>query len=266
MPPSNSYETTAVIFLDILGTTNRTSFEDKLIIHRLFHQEVESNIARQRESPHVIYKRELRSFSDCVYIFYTYKEGIEDTRKNDLNLLYICLYNTSLSILKILNSGFLVRGGATLGDCFMDDLGFFGPSVECAYHLESKKAIYPRIMIDDKIGELLFEWEQSQEIDETIELAYNTTPRLIKKDEDGGFFLNVFYELEKTELMTIGNMDLTLNDVKSQISATIERDESNQQDCKVLEKLEWMRNLTQGSKLQLNTDIATGSHSIVLGQ
>lgn len=105
-------------------------FDEKFAVHRVFHEEVQNNEARKDANPHVIYTRTLRSFSDCVFVLYSYKDGIADDRKNDLNLLYIALYNTSLSIIRIMNAGFLVRGGASLGDAFIDELGFFGSAVE----------------------------------------------------------------------------------------------------------------------------------------
>ncbi len=266
MSPAASYETGAVIFLDVLGTARRTDFQDKLRIHRLFHEEVDRNKARQEQSPHVVYQRNLRSFSDCAYVIYTYKPGIAEERKNDLNLLYICLYNTSLSVLRILNEGFLVRGGAALGKCFTDELGFFGPSIECAYFLEAKVALYPRILIEDGVGQELFDWERSQEMDETMEKMFKSIPRLILKDDKGRFFLNVFYELEKTELLKIGDDDLTLEDVKRRVISIIDRDEAGEDDQRVLDKLAWMKRFTEDSELLLNVEFVQGSRSIVLGQ
>lgn len=259
MESSPSYKTGAVIFVDVLGTARRTRFEDKFRIHRLFHEEVERNKSRQAQSPHVIYQRELRSFSDCVYIIYTYKDGVEDARKNDLNLLYICLYNTSLSILRILNEGFLVRGGAALGDCFTDELGFFGPSVECAYFLESKKAFYPRVMIEEDIGAKLYKWERSQEMDETMAKMFKSIPRLILKDDDGHFFLNALYEVEKAGQLYIGEEKLTLEGVKCRIFETIKRDADGEGDQRILDKLLWMRRFVETSELKTR-----GSFSIVL--
>ena len=88
-PNMASYETTAVLFLDVLGTKNRKTFDAKFSVHRLFHTELQHNAARQGQLPHVIYKRDLRSFSDCVYILYQYKEAIEESRKDNTHCLNI---------------------------------------------------------------------------------------------------------------------------------------------------------------------------------
>lgn len=82
----DAYQKMAVIFIDLLGTKNNKKFEDKLLIHRIFHEEALAN--EKRNMQHVIYERKVYSFSDCAYIFYYYKPGIEECRKNDRD---ICL-------------------------------------------------------------------------------------------------------------------------------------------------------------------------------
>ena len=49
------YRKMVVIFVDLLGTKNNKRFEDKLLIHRLFHGEAKIN--EQRNLDHVIYDR-----------------------------------------------------------------------------------------------------------------------------------------------------------------------------------------------------------------
>lgn len=51
--------------------------------------------------------------------------------------------------------GFLVRGGVTIGDVFIrpHEGIVFGPAYIRAYELESKVAVYPRIIIDDSVVE-----------------------------------------------------------------------------------------------------------------
>ena len=44
--------------------------------------------------------------------------------------------------------GFLVRGGVTRGDLMHDEQIVFGPALNRAYELESKEAVYPRVLID----------------------------------------------------------------------------------------------------------------------
>jgi len=53
--------------------------------------------------------------------------------------------------------GFLLRGGIAVGNIIHDDEVVFGPALNRAYELESKVAIYPRIVVDEpvlKIGKI----------------------------------------------------------------------------------------------------------------
>jgi hypothetical protein len=255
---NSAYETTAVIFLDVLGTKDRNNFDEKFAVHRVFHEEVKNNEERQAASPHVIYTRALRSFSDCTFILYTYKDGIANERKDDLNLLYIALYNTSLSIIRVLNAGFLVRGGAALGEAFMDELGFFGPAIEDAYKLESDKdkAIYPRVILANEIGERLFGWERSRD-DGTASMLFSTTPRLILKDSDGRYFLNVFYQLEMSESVQFAEKECTLDSVRTAVDEAItgieERHGSNES---IMRKMAWMRGFTSQASLKTKQGVS----------
>jgi hypothetical protein len=55
-------------------------------------------------------------------------------------------------------NGFLLRGGVTIGDLIHKDEAVFGPGLNRAYYLESKIAMYPRIILDplymEEFGEL----------------------------------------------------------------------------------------------------------------
>lgn len=253
-----AYTTSAVIFLDILGTKDRNNFEEKFAVHRAFHEEVKDNEERQTAIPHVIYTRVLRSFSDCAFILYAYKDGIADERKNDLNLLYIALYNTSLSIIRILNAGFLVRGGATLGDAFIDELGLFGPAIEEAYELESGKdqAIYPRVILANEVGERLYHWERSQD-DGTALMLFSTPPRLILRDNDGRYLLNVFYQLEMSASLQFGEIEFTLASVKTAVENAIIRTEGRHgsNEC-IMRKMAWMREFTSHANVKTKEGVS----------
>jgi hypothetical protein len=59
--------------------------------------------------------------------------------------------------LMTMSMGFLMRGGITVGDIIHDEEVVFGPALNRAYELESKVAIYPRIVVDElvlKIGKI----------------------------------------------------------------------------------------------------------------
>ncbi len=47
-----------------------------------------------------------------------------------------------------LNCGYKIRGAVTKGQVFIDDMMIWGDGLVNAYNLESKKAIFPRVIID----------------------------------------------------------------------------------------------------------------------
>lgn len=178
------YQNMVVIFVDLLGTRNNKKYEDKYLIHRIFHSEAKNN--EKRNLNHVIYDRKVFSFSDCAYFIYYYKHGIEDNRKDDMRLLQVAMYNTSISLLRILNAGYLVRGGIAFGSAYFDELGFFGPAIEQAYELESQYADIPIIALTPEMGKQYCDWEKKNTSD-TINLLMTNSPTLVENDKDKFF-------------------------------------------------------------------------------
>jgi hypothetical protein len=53
--------------------------------------------------------------------------------------------------LMTMSLGFLMRGGITVGDIIHDEEVVFGPALIRAHELESKIAVYPRIVVDEQV-------------------------------------------------------------------------------------------------------------------
>lgn len=265
------YRKMVVIFVDLLGTKNNKRFEDKFLIHRLFHGEAKTN--EQRNLDHVIYGRKVYSFSDCAYFFYYYKDGIEEHRKDDMKLIQIAMSNTAISLLRILNAGYLVRGGITFGDAYFDELGFFGPAVEEAYGLESSYADVPMIALSPQLGKKFYEWEEAETSMEIVNLLMTSRPMLVEK-EGNKYFLNIFYQLEafSTELV-LENDRVELDEIKRNIYRVISRDKEKYKDkqaakeerkATIYEKLDWFEKYLQTKHNRMNLDIISGAYSGVV--
>jgi len=180
------------IFIDVIGYKNIETFEKKHELHRLFHEEVKIHEIRQREIGHVVYDRKVFGFSDCAYFFFYYKDGISEERKNNIKLTHIAAYNVSLTILRLMSKGYLVRGGITFGDVHIDDLGFFGPAVERAYEIESKIADMPRLQFDIDIGKDIYEWDHDiDNKDLNLIQMYTEIPFLSEVDDKGAKYQGV---------------------------------------------------------------------------
>ena len=266
----NTYQKMVVIFVDLLGTKNNKRFENKFFIHRLFHEEVQMNAHRNMN--HVIYERKVYSFSDCAYIFYYYKPDTEDYRKDDMNLVYIAIFNTSLSLLRIMNAGYLVRGGIAFGDAYFDERGFFGPAVEQAYELESGYADVPIIALDPQLGKDVSDWEDAHTDPEVFELLMTSRPRLIEYS-DGKYFMNPFYELEKSSpTLNMEYSIINIDEIKHRLYRVIARDKAKYRDTKVepkskrkkstiYEKLDWFETYIGKKHNRLRPEIVQGSYS-----
>ncbi|ARU61536.1 hypothetical protein CBW65_11335 [Tumebacillus avium] len=254
------YQKMVVIFVDLLGTENNVKFEDKLFIHRIFHSEAKQNESRNLEN--VVYDRKVYSFSDCAYFFYYYKDGIEESRKDDMKLLQIAMHNTALSLLRILNSGYLVRGGIMLGDAYFDELGFFGPAVEVAYKLESKYAKVPIVALQPELGQRFSSWELSQTNMELVELLMTGRPKLVEQFEEK-YFLNMFYQLEAfNPSLHLETEEIEINCLKKKLFEVISRDKVKcAENADVMLKLNWMEEYVKTKRNYLRHDIVGNGFS-----
>lgn len=269
----NMYSKMVVIFVDLLGTKNNKRFEDKYLIHRLFHGEAKTN--EQRNLNHVIYDRKVYSFSDCAYFFYFYKDGIEDSRKDDMKLIQIAMSNTTVSLLRILNAGYLVRGGITFGEAYFDELGFFGPAVEEAYGLESSYADVPMVALSPQLGKKFYDWEESETSMEMVNLMMTSRPMLVEKENEK-YFLNIFYQLETFSPVLVLEEDyVELNQIKSNLYNVISRDKEKYKDkqvsqekrkASIYEKLDWFEKYLNTKHNRMKLDLVSGAYSgIVTG-
>ena len=85
----------------------------------------------------------------------------------------------ALSIIDcFLGSQLLLRGGITQGDLIHDDKLLFGPAMNRAYHLESKMARVPRIIMDPDLPQLQ---------------DFSAFKNLLARDDDQLLFVNYFH-------------------------------------------------------------------------
>ncbi|WP_461531645.1 hypothetical protein [Pseudomonas sp. 210_17 TE3656] len=264
------YSKMVVIFLDVLGSKNMTEFDTKLKIHNLFHGSIQESQRRQSSGDlgHVIYDRRLFSFSDCAFIFYFYKEGIAESRKDEKKLMGVALYNTSLLITKIMSEGFYVRGGATYGDAFIDGVSFFGPAVDRAFYIESNLSKMPRLMIDPDIGREQYEYEAEIYARPEVVQAQSLTKKRISTivlREDDGFYLNALYHLEMEGSMKYEGEMLTLDGVKCNLLCAIERNINiyNEENFpREYAKLSWLKKYVEGTSSCLRDGVYSHSETV----
>lgn len=190
------YKNALVFFIDILGSQNRTDFNELLDINETFHRELERNQRNDSNHTHVVYKRTIFTFSDCAYIIYDFKDGIEESRKDLRQFFDIALRNTEPLLIEFLKKGFICRGGVSYGEVYYETERslFFGPAINRAHHYEEKVAKFPRIIMDEEIAVKVIALNKER-IDNAPDLQMarlisHTNGEVVLRDGDGQYYLN----------------------------------------------------------------------------
>lgn len=131
----------------------------------------------------------IKIFSDCFLIFFPLLH-IHDI---PIKALFGAL---NLFQLHMAESGYSCRGAVVRGQAYFDDIISFGPAILDAHYLESKCAIYPRIIISPEVCLLMY--KRHKEIGKLSELEDT-----LIMDSDGFSFLNYLYLLK-------GNNDISI--------------------------------------------------------
>lgn len=126
----------------------------------------------------------------------------------------------------LLRCGYKPRGAVTKGAFYIDDIFVWGSALVDAYLLESKEAIYPRILVDEKIAV-----DASKHLSECL---------LFYDKEDGKRCLNYLRSFGKSAMRYIMEIGLSLKYIDNEIKR-IEENNENGVDDKVLKKLYWLK-------------------------
>ena len=164
-----------VAYIDLLGITNKIKAADQQLamnkLHNLYTFSMDITKKIQIDENKDI---EFKIFSDNVIIAKKLSDE-KVQRKRDIRSLLMCAGSFQEQAASE-SVGWLLRGGISIGQLFIDDVMVWGEALLKSYYLEDKVANYPRIIIDKRvIGEIN---KDSQLIE------------YIRKDFDGLYFLN----------------------------------------------------------------------------
>lgn len=168
-------DTYIVAYIDLLGITNKIKAADQQLamnkLHNLYTFSIDITKKIQiKENKDIQFK----IFSDNVIIAKKLSD-VEVQRKRDIGNLLMCAGSFQKQAASD-SVGWLLRGGISIGQLFIDDVMVWGEALLKSYYLEDKVANYPRIIIDKSV---------INEIDKDSELS-----EYIRKDFDGLYFLN----------------------------------------------------------------------------
>ena len=191
-----SMKLSCVAFIDILGFSKMVTKDiDKVVLALRYVRLFRDSYCRL---PSVDYigeggiediLPEATMFSDSIVLSHVINE--------DFDFYSFVLFIAELQM-ALLKEGITIRGGVEIGNLYHDASFVFGDGLIAAYKLESKYAIYPRILVGER---LLAKIEEQFEERFELELRYNGAPKnwreyennnleYITTDKDGLKFIN----------------------------------------------------------------------------
>jgi hypothetical protein len=185
--PMAEYKKCVFTFMDVLGFGSLVDNEtdpDKIaeILSTL------TDSAKPSVETAEMYEIDFLTFSDST--IRSIHINSETNKKHRLGIFFHELHDLVFAQANMVDKGYFVRGGVTVGDICIDGQMVFGPAIVKAYRLESEFAVYPRIVIDPALFD---EFERSELLrnkrhDLETERAYIAD--LVRRDSDGLYFVD----------------------------------------------------------------------------
>ena len=190
------------LFLDILGYStkiNNISKEESKNIFELLNN-IESLITEyfNNASNSSIYKEytlHYTFFSDCIILSFVPKDDItihedEIIFFNQTTLEFIFTWIVNVQFITLLETGFLLRGGISCKDIYWLDNKVVGPALIEAYHLESKVASWPRIILSEELSTNFNLINHLNHISKHSNMSYLPHSLLLKDDLENHYYYN----------------------------------------------------------------------------
>lgn len=186
-----NYEDRIVAFIDILGfrsmigeTINKDGRDETQKIGDIY--DAYKTIEQIWSDKDILDKsKQVTIFSDSIVVSVRAKHESE---------IFWTLLEIKHLIMALIWRGILVRGSVVRGKLIHEPEKVFGPALVEAYVLESKAALYPRIILDRDIvlsaGEAKAQQHSSKQ-----EMKY--VESLLEKDSDGMYYVDYFFKAQE---------------------------------------------------------------------
>jgi hypothetical protein len=123
-------------------------------------------------------------FSDSIVVSFMAEEPSE---------VFFTLLEIKWLIMRLLNHKILCRGAVALGKLIHQDEYIFGPALVEAYTLESKVALYPRVILDRNIIDTATAFNS---LHHTSRQEREYVESLLEKDSDGMYYIDYFFKAQ----------------------------------------------------------------------
>lgn len=186
-------------------------------------------------------KLNYKLFSDNLYASFSYEEGNLQSF-SDAFIVAIIFARGYFS--NMLDNKIPVRGAISFGNDYYDDTMIFSMALVKAYTLESEKAIFPRIIIDNELIDLV-----RQDLELPSKMFLTVLNNSILKDQKGIYFinpnglasdfkneLNGLYDAELDKVLIKQNIEFVNEELKKINRNTPEGD-------KIAKKYDWLMDL-----------------------
>lgn len=244
---SVKYENRIVAFIDILGWSNQvyksSKTQDEIVKLGGILKVIQNvsgflvNLPTLPDGSPFPGDMRITQFSDCIVAStedsYFGKQGMEFLLQNLYEITFV--------------NGIFLRGGVTIGDIHHAANMVFGPALNDAYNLESKEAIYPRIILGHHIG---LHWK------DTTELLGQTWE---KSDHDEYYYYNFMPPFKGGQFFK-ENKELWKNRLEIFARSILQNAEINKNNSSIFNKYVWLARYHDET---LNSNIDCGANPIL---
>lgn len=169
-----------VAFIDVLGASNeikKDSNKSLNIIHEAYNR-AKNSCEKLYDIENISHlKPIIKIFSDNIVIAVKVKD------KKPIPAFYSIVIMSGIIQHEFLNMNYLVRGGISYGDFFVDDTMLWGKALLDSYYIENNISIYPRIVI------------HPQTVKRLQLLSFIDNIKYISEDLDGLYFVDYMQDI-----------------------------------------------------------------------
>ena len=172
--------------IDILGFKEivEKAYKDKIEKKILINLKKAIQDTKQFCMPNERYHTKYKLFSDNILIGLQIDKSINNFQL-DYFIKIIAHYQMGMAL-----HGYFIRGGLTIGSLYMDNDIIFGKALIDSHKLESKIAINPRIVLDDKVKKVL---KKSICEDDSLPPRNSIQNKYVIIDSDGKLFIDYLH-------------------------------------------------------------------------
>jgi hypothetical protein len=123
-------------------------------------------------------------FSDCLVVSFEIDQPSE---------VFFTLIEIKWLIMRLLSRKILCRGAVSLGKFIHTDHYLFGPALVEAYILESKAAIYPRVILDNTVIDA---GANNRGFNHSFSQEKKYVQSLLEQDSDGMYYIDYFFKAQ----------------------------------------------------------------------